>query len=161
MNTAYLLLGGNIGDRELNISKATTLIEEQIGQVTKRSDIFVTAAWGNEQQPEFYNQVLMVNTMLPSGMLLSALLMIEEALGRKRNNDKWQERTIDIDILFYNDEIIDTPSLKVPHPFIPERRFVLMPLSQIAGELIHPILKKNIRTLLKECLDPLAVKIKI
>lgn len=159
MNTAYLLLGGNLGNKEQNIAQAIALIEQKIGPTPKRSDIFITAAWGNEQQPEFYNQAIMVSTDLSAQVLLACLLKIEEELGRKRTNDKWQERTIDIDILFYNNEIINTEELKVPHPFLQDRRFVLEPLAKIAKDLIHPVLKKSIAVLLDECTDPLEVKI--
>ena len=86
---------------------------------------------------------------------------IEEQIGRKRTNDKWQERIIDIDILFYNEEVIDVPELKIPHPFIQERRFVLIPMNEIASEMVHPILKKTIAKLLEECEDRLEVKVKI
>ncbi|CAN5331119.1 2-amino-4-hydroxy-6-hydroxymethyldihydropteridinediphosphokinase [soil metagenome] len=160
MNTSYLLLGGNLGDKETILKQAVALIEKKVGSTSKKSNIFITKAWGNEQQPDFYNQAIAVNTMLSAIDLLKTVLQIEEELGRKRNNEKWQERTIDIDILFYNDEIIDLPNLKIPHPFIQDRKFVLVPMNEIADELIHPILKKTIAQLLLECTDTLEVKSK-
>ncbi len=161
MNTAYLLLGGNIGAKEENLKHAIALMEEKLGSTSKKSNIFITAAWGNQNQPEFYNQAIKIETKLSAADLLKRALEVEELLGRKRGNDKWQERIIDIDILFYNDEIIDSIELQIPHPFIQERKFVLVPMNEIASELIHPIFKKSIKILLGECKDPLEVKAKI
>ncbi len=158
MNTAYLLLGGNLGNKELNLAQAVVLIEEKVGPTPKKSDIFITSAWGNTEQPDFYNQAIEVSTELTASGLLNELLRIEEIIGRKRSGNKWQERTIDIDILFYNNNIINTAELQVPHPHLQDRKFVLAPLAQIAADLIHPVLKKSISTLIDECSDPLEVR---
>ncbi|MFY9307629.1 MAG: 2-amino-4-hydroxy-6-hydroxymethyldihydropteridine diphosphokinase [Bacteroidia bacterium] len=155
MNTAYLILGSNVGDRFQNLNTATQLINESAGNIRKKSEIYVTAAWGNTGQPDFLNQALLIETPLPASELLSALLTIEQMLGRVRNSVKWAERTIDIDILFYNNDIIDDAQLKVPHPFIQERKFVLVPLSEIAASFVHPKLKKSISQMLSECTDDL------
>lgn len=155
MNIAYLLLGGNIGNRKENLQKALLLTEKHAGLCSKKSNIYLTKAWGNELQPDFYNQAVRIETIHTPEALLSCLLKIEEELGRERNGDKWQARTIDIDILFYNDERIDYPDLKIPHPFIQERRFVLLPMNEIAEDFFHPVLKKSIKQLLSECKDPL------
>jgi 2-amino-4-hydroxy-6-hydroxymethyldihydropteridine diphosphokinase len=161
MNTCYLLLGGNLGDKEQTLKQAIVLLEQKLGSTAKKSNIFITAAWGNKNQPEFYNQAIAINTVLSPIDLLTEILKAEEQLGRTRNNDKWQERVIDIDILFYNDDIIDLPELKIPHPFIQERKFVLVPMNEIAGNYVHPKLKKTISTLLLECKDELEVRQKL
>src|SRR5471030_1177546 len=107
MNTAYLLLGGNLGNRLQNLQSALSFINSKAGVITKQSNVFVTKAWGNEQQSDFYNQAICIETKMVAIDLLNTLLIVEEQLGRKRTAEKWQARTMDIDILFYNDNIID------------------------------------------------------
>ena len=157
MNTAYLILGGNKGDRLQNLQKALQLISQKAGIIVETSDIFTTNAWGNTEQPDFLNQALYLQTSLRAVDLLQTLLSIEQELGRVRDQQKWTARIIDIDILFYNTDIITTPALKIPHPFIQERMFVLVPMAQIAPMLVHPVFKKSIQTLLLECTDKLEV----
>ncbi len=157
MNTAYLILGGNKGNKLQNLQHALQLITDTSGEIAGKSDIFATSAWGNTNQPDFLNQAVCLKTSLTAENLLINLISIEQLLGRVRDHNKWMERTMDIDILFYNDEIINTADLKIPHPFIQERKFVLVPMAQLAPKLIHPILKKNIETLLSECHDKLEV----
>jgi 2-amino-4-hydroxy-6-hydroxymethyldihydropteridine diphosphokinase len=157
MNKAYLLIGGNEGDRLDLLEQARHHIAVFIGEIILRSSIYETAAWGNTTQPNFLNQVLLVNTSMKAEDLMSNLIIIEKKMGRVRN-EKYGPRTIDIDILFYNHAIIDLAGLKIPHPQIQKRRFVLVPMSEIAGEFIHPVLKKNISALLQECKDNLDVK---
>jgi 2-amino-4-hydroxy-6-hydroxymethyldihydropteridine diphosphokinase len=157
MNTAYLILGGNKGDVLQNLQLATQLITEKVGKILQQSAVYVTAPWGNSNQPNFLNQALAIETLLSANDLLKQLLSIEQSFGRVRDHQKWMERSMDIDILFYNNDVINTPDLKIPHPFIQERKFVLVPMAQLAGQLVHPVLKKNIKTLLSECLDTLEV----
>lgn len=157
MNDTYLLTGGNIGDRLQYLQQACKSIEKQAGKVLKKSAVYETAAWGLSNQNSFLNQVLLVSTPLPAEELLQTLLHIEQQSGRKRI-EKMGPRTIDIDILFYNNEIITTPDLTVPHPQIANRRFVLTPLNEITPEFVHPALQKTIAGLLEICADKLEVK---
>ena len=152
MNTIYIQLGSNIGRRESFIAKSMEQIEENIGKITTASSVFETTPWGNENQNNFLNSVIEIKTPFDAFTILQKSQEIENNLGRERS-DKWGERTIDIDILFYNNKIINTKELTVPHPLIQKRKFVLVPLSEIAPNYMHPILKKNISTLLSECKD--------
>jgi 2-amino-4-hydroxy-6-hydroxymethyldihydropteridine diphosphokinase len=156
MNQVYLLTGGNMGNRQNYLSKAALAIEKNCGSVVRRSMLYETAAWGMEKQEPFLNQVLELHTKLGACELLSCLLSIEEGLGRKRK-EKYGPRLIDIDILFFNDEIINTEGLEIPHPRMAQRRFVLEPLAELAPGKVHPVLKKTVSALLKSCNDPLAV----
>lgn len=157
MNDAYLLTGGNAGDRLANLQQARDKIQKVAGAVLKESAIYETAAWGLTAQNAFLNQALLVSTSLEAEELLKTLLLTEQELGRKRI-EKMGPRTIDIDILFYKNEIISSAALTVPHPEIANRRFVLIPLNEIAPDFVHPVLQKTISQLLKICPDKLEVK---
>lgn len=151
MNTAYLLLGSNEGDRLAWLSTAVNKIRNY-GTVKSTSAIYSTAAWGIEDQPDFLNLAVCLDTVLPPLALLDAMLSIETALGRERTI-KWGQRILDIDILFYNNEVVSEPTLSVPHPYIQQRRFALTPMNDIAPTLQHPILHKTIAQLLDVCED--------
>ncbi len=158
MKGIYLLLGTNLGDREKNLLTAINLMLERRIAVKAISSVYETAAWGIEEQPGFLNQVLEVATDLSPEALLKTLLAIELEMGRVRIQ-KWGERLIDIDILYYRDEVIDIPELKVPHLEIPNRRFTLVPLVELAAGEVHPVLGKTQEELLAVCPDTLEVKL--
>lgn len=157
MNKAYLLTGGNTGDRIYHLKKAVEELESAAGPVFKQSALYETAAWGKTDQQPFLNQALLLNTPLSADNLMRTILQIEEKLGRKRA-EKYGPRTIDIDILFFNQEIHDTVLIRIPHPELAGRRFALKPLAEIAARFVHPVLEKTVATLLKECKDSLPVK---
>jgi 2-amino-4-hydroxy-6-hydroxymethyldihydropteridine diphosphokinase len=157
MNKAYLLTGGNMGNRKAMLQQAIQLLNEYCGLVTAESSLYETAAWGKTDQSAFLNQALELSTTLNSKQLIRKILKVEKLMGRERK-EKYGPRIIDIDILLFNDEVYDIPFLKLPHPEMQKRRFVLVPLAEIAPDLIHPVLKKTIKDLLKDCPDTLEVK---
>jgi 2-amino-4-hydroxy-6-hydroxymethyldihydropteridine diphosphokinase len=157
MNTAYLLIGGNLGDRINNLDAAKNLINKAIGNIIKTSSVYETASWGIEEQPDFLNQVLLIETKLSAENIIKKIFSIENEMGRIRTQ-KNASRIIDIDILFFNDEVIDQPDLIIPHPEIQNRRFVLVPLAELSPNMVHPILKRSIAQLLSACNDDLKVK---
>jgi 2-amino-4-hydroxy-6-hydroxymethyldihydropteridine diphosphokinase len=157
MNYAYLLTGGNMGNREDHLKVAAQLLGERCGKIVDRSGVYETAPWGKTDQDMFLNQVLVLETRMNARELLDIILMIENLMGRNRD-EKNGPRLIDIDILFFNHEVIGKPGLVVPHPHLAERRFVLAPLDEVAAAYIHPVFFKTVSELLIECKDPLSVK---
>ena len=157
MNIVFLQLGSNLGDRELLLNDAISAIEDRVGNIEKSSKVYESAPWRVEGQENYLNQILKVRTILSAEEVLSIGLNIEKQLGRIRL-EKWGERLIDIDIIFYNDSIIETPELCVPHKHLHERMFVLTPLHNIAPEMVHPKYNKTIEELLKICKDTELVK---
>jgi 2-amino-4-hydroxy-6-hydroxymethyldihydropteridine diphosphokinase len=157
MNLAYLLIGGNMGQREENLEQARCLLQEQCGDIQAASAIYETAAWGKEDQAAFLNQALGLVTPLNARQLMRRILKAEKQMGRIRK-EKFGPRIIDIDILLFNQEIHDYPLLRLPHPELQNRRFALVPLAEIAPDYVHPVFKKNITQLLAECGDLLEVK---
>jgi len=154
MEQVALGLGGNEGDVKKTLEKAILKIGEQIGEVALKSSWYKTAAWGVENQPDFINMVISILTPKRPQEVLALCLAIEKELGRERKGkEKWHQRVIDIDVLFYGDEVIKTTSLIVPHPFVQDRNFVLFPLAEILPKNIHPYLKKNFLELKEESLD--------
>jgi 2-amino-4-hydroxy-6-hydroxymethyldihydropteridine diphosphokinase len=149
IHRVFLHTGSNIGDRLRNLEQALENIETRIGAVTMASRVFETKAWGITDQPDFLNQAVEVLTPMDPYQLLEAILEIEKTMGRKREI-KWGKRLIDIDILFYEDLVIASENLTIPHPFLHERKFVLEPLMDIAPDFVHPVLKKTIRRLWEE-----------
>ena len=157
MNKVFLLIGGNMGDRLQNLHQAIDLLAATCGPVTQQSAVYETAAWGKTDQPAFLNQALALTTALTAQELITTVLSVEETMGRHRL-EKFGPRIIDIDILFFNDVVMQEPNLTIPHPQLQNRRFVLAPMEEIAPELVHPVLKKTIEQLLLECPDQLEVK---
>lgn len=157
MNRAWLLTGSNMGERENYLAAARLEIALQCGIVHKISSIYETAAWGKTDQPAFLNQAIGLETTLNARQLMRRILKIEKQLGRVRE-EKYGPRLIDIDILLFGDEIHNYELLKLPHPELPNRRFALLPLTEIAGEIIHPVLQLSIAELLARCPDILEVK---
>jgi 2-amino-4-hydroxy-6-hydroxymethyldihydropteridine diphosphokinase len=157
MHTAYLLIGGNLGNRQQNLQEAQQFINQQAGYIIATSSIYETAAWGFEEQPSFLNQVIVINTSLQPNQLMKTLLTIEKEMGRERNV-KFGPRIIDIDILLIDELVIHNNLLSVPHPALPNRRFALVPLNEVAASIIHPVEKKSIAQLLEDCPDELYVQ---
>lgn len=155
-NGIFLLLGSNLGDRSEHLATARALIESKAGKIIKTSAIYQTAAWGKTDQPDFYNQVIEIETILSPDDLLKTTLGIEVDMGRVRT-ETWGARTIDIDILLYSDIIVEHEHLIIPHPRMNNRKFTLIPLAEIAPGVIHPITQKTIRELLAICTDDLNV----
>lgn len=159
MARAYLIIGSNQGDRLQMLERALNTIHEEIGSVVNQSSIYETAPWGFDHPAEFLNQVLEIETPLDSENLLGHLLDLEKKLGRTRNDKRYSARSIDIDILFYDDFIINTETLVIPHPRLAERRFVLIPLCELVPSLRHPLLNTTLEQLLTQCKDTSDVRI--
>jgi 2-amino-4-hydroxy-6-hydroxymethyldihydropteridine diphosphokinase len=154
MNTAILLIGGNLGDRIGHLQQATQLITRNAGEIVKASALYETAPWGNVEQPDYLNQALQIHTSLDALPLMYTLLETERQIGRVRQH-KWGARVIDIDMIFFNEEVISLPDLKIPHPQLQNRRFVLVPLNEIIPDHIHPVLHQSVKELLAHCPDML------
>lgn len=153
-----LLMGGNQGRVNEVLDKAINQINKSIGKVITRSMLYRTKAWGPVAQPDFLNVAVVLETFLTPQLLLKKLLELELKAGRRRDV-KYGPRTLDIDILFYGNSVIDQPQLQIPHPEIANRRFVLVPLEEILPNLKHPVLNKTIKSLLEDCPDTLEVNI--
>jgi 2-amino-4-hydroxy-6-hydroxymethyldihydropteridine diphosphokinase len=145
----YLALGTNLGDRLDNLRQAVVSLSPQM-EVKAKSHIYETPPWGYEDQPKFYNQVIKADTYLQPEPLLRHLKRLEVALGRQPNFRNGP-RLIDLDLLFYNQLVLETPVLTLPHPHLHERGFVLLPLLDIAPDFVHPVLKKSVREMTSSC----------
>jgi 2-amino-4-hydroxy-6-hydroxymethyldihydropteridine diphosphokinase len=153
MKGIYLGLGSNLGNREDNIEQALRKISEVVGNIVSRSSIYETEPWGFLSGDQFLNLVIGVETNLTPSGLLGRLLMIESQLGRLRDGKQYSSRTIDIDILFYAMKRMNRAFLVIPHPKLHERKFILVPLCEIAPSLVHPVIGKTISELLEVCTD--------
>jgi 2-amino-4-hydroxy-6-hydroxymethyldihydropteridine diphosphokinase len=152
MNQIFLLLGSNLGNKRAVLEQTANIIGFRVGKIFASSSFFETEPWGNADQPSFVNQVIGVTSLLGAKDLLDVCKKIEKEMGRE-SNEKWGPRLIDIDILFFGNDIIESDALSIPHPQLHLRRFTLEPLHEIASELVHPIFKKTISELLLECTD--------
>lgn len=157
MSTCYLLLGTNMGEKEQNLRLAFDAISDEIGSVITASSIYYTSAWGKEDQDDFLNQVLKIETEQPAVEVLRLCLTIEKELGRIRY-ERWGSRLIDIDVLYYDHEVVNQSNLVIPHPEIQNRRFTLVPLVELDEDFVHPVLAKSQKQLLDACPDQLEVK---
>lgn len=158
MNKAYVSLGTNRGDRLANLKNAANLLSTLAGKIIAVSSIYETPPWKMIDATDFLNQVLLLETNHTAIQLMDILIEIETSMGRVRTTGSYEPRIIDLDILFFNDEIINNEKLTIPHPLIQERRFVLEPMVEIAPEFIHPIFKKSMEELLRECGDKSAIQ---
>lgn len=154
----YILLGGNLGDKQLIFSETKKQLTAQLGAIAKESAIYETEPWGFESDDMFWNQALEFETELTPEEVLVQVHNIEHEMGRIRTGNQYDSRLIDIDILFFGNQVINQEYLVIPHPRIQDRKFVLVPLAEIAPEMIHPIFKKTINKLLEECTDHLSVQ---
>ena len=152
MNTIFLQLGSNMGEREGYLQNASELLAVEIGVIQKESKIYESVPWGVENQNNYLNQVLEIKSEFSAEEVLERVLQIEDKIGRIRN-EKWGERIIDIDILFFNDSIVEKEGVCIPHIHLHNRRFVLIPLNEVAPSFIHPKYNKTIEELLSECKD--------
>lgn len=158
LNTAYLSLGSNIENRLNYLNNAIELLKLRQIEVNKISSVYETSAWGYENQNSFLNIAVEIKTPLQANSLLEVILQTEKEMGRKREK-KWAERIIDIDIVLFNEAIIDESYLIVPHPEMHNRKFVLIPLMEINSQIVHPLFKKNISELNRICIDKGDVKL--
>jgi 2-amino-4-hydroxy-6-hydroxymethyldihydropteridine diphosphokinase len=158
MKNVFLGLGTNLGDRKANLEMAITFIVKSIGNITDTSSVYETEPWGFTAQEQFLNMVLKIETGLSPKELLDKLLAVESLLGRKRGEKHYSSRVIDIDILLYNNEIIRDGNLEIPHPRMHQRKFVMVPLCEIAAAGVHPVMGKSFRELLDLCNDQNSVK---
>lgn len=152
MSFAYIALGSNLGDKEKNLRRALLLLTQQGVEVVRVSSFLSTEPYGVTDQPQFLNAVACVRTSLAPLALLDVLLATELAMGRVRLR-RWGERNIDLDLLLYEDVVLDTPRLRLPHPDMQNRDFVLLPLAEIAPELKHPTLQKTIYELKEDLMN--------
>lgn len=157
IRTAFFGLGSNLGDRENNLELAIKGLQANLGMIFSISSIYETESWGLKEQPDYLNQVVAFRTYKSARQLLNEILILEKKMGRVRDV-KWGPRKIDIDLLFLDDLCINEPGLRVPHPHIQDRKFVLAPLDEIATDFIHPELNVDIETLLENCKDEQEVK---
>jgi len=158
MHKVFLGIGGNIGDKRENFKKVHQLINERLGHIVDSSSVYETPPWGFHSEDPFWNQVLIIETKLEAEEILWRINEIDEVFGRERDKEGYSSRKMDVDILYFNDEYYETPSLIIPHPKIPERKFVLVPLTEIAPDYKHPLRRLTNLQMLENCRDKSLIK---
>ena len=153
MEKVYLCLGGNVGDTRHYLEQTISMIESRIGTALQKSSVYWSEPWGFSAEQMFLNQIVVVETALEPEVVLEHCLQIETELGRTRSGNGYEPRVIDIDIIFFGSRIIDSPNLKVPHPLMHQRNFVLKPLCEIAPDFVHPVFKSTVKQLAYDCGD--------
>ena len=153
MHQVFLGIGGNVGNKHDNFNKVYTFIKNELGKITKSSSVYETPPWGFEAKENFWNQVLIIETEFSAVELLQKIAKIEDWFGRERESGKYDSRQMDIDILYFDELVIETENLTIPHQHIPQRLFVLVPLTEIASDFIHPQLRITSLEMLKNCDD--------
>jgi 2-amino-4-hydroxy-6-hydroxymethyldihydropteridine diphosphokinase len=158
MHKVYLGIGGNIGNKRLNFEKVSDLIGKNLGTIVLSSSIYETPPWGFHSDDVFWNQILQIETILEAEELLWRIHAIEEEFDRKRGEERYSSRQMDIDILYFDDEFFETKTLIIPHPKMHQRKFVLVPLAEIAPDLKHPLLRLSSLEMLANCRDDSIIK---
>lgn len=155
----YLSLGSNLGNRKIHLSEAIRRLSAEAGRITDCSSLYETESWGYRDKSLYLNQVVRLETEESPMTLQTIIHAIETSLGRKRSSTGYEARTLDIDILLYGQTVLTLPLLQIPHPRMHLRKFVLIPLCEIAPKLIHPVFQKSMQALLLECEDELSVSV--
>ena len=158
MHQVFLSIGGNLGNKRANFDKVYTHIQNELGCIVLRSSVYETPAWGFVSEDSFWNQVLCIETLLNPSEILEKIKKIDAAFGRKRSGNGYSSREMDIDILYFDDNIINTENLTIPHPLLHNRLFVLVPLAEIAPDFVHPVLKLSSLEMLNNCEDKSEIK---
>ena len=158
MHTVYLGIGGNLGNKQKNFENVYNIIENELGEIMISSSVYETPPWGFQSEDSFWNSVLEIETSYSPEELLAEIHLIEEIFGRKRGNERYSSREMDIDILYFDDIFIETETLIIPHPRIHQRKFVLIPLNEIAPNLKHPLLRFTTIEMLENCMDESMIK---
>ncbi len=158
MHTVYLGIGGNLGNKQNNFDNVYQIIEKELGRILLSSSIYETPPWGFQSDDAFWNSVLLIETSYSPEELLEEIHLIEEKFGRKRGNERYSSREMDIDILYFDDIFIETENMIIPHPRIHQRKFVLVPLNEIAPNFKHPLLRFTTFEMLENCKDESMIK---